>query len=83
MRLAGAFAQSRNPTTSILVLGFCPETEPREGRGKDFDAILKLDCNSYFRGSLTSGLSFTGAMASGQVAGVPEALLARRGERKG
>ena len=58
MWLVGAFAQSRNSTTSILALGFCPETEPREGRGKDFDVILKVDCNSYFSGSLTSGLSF-------------------------
>lgn len=40
MGLVGAFAQTTTSIASILSLGFCPETEPREGRGKGFDGIL-------------------------------------------
>lgn len=42
MWLVEALAQSRNPTTSILLSRFCPETGPQEGQVKDFNVILKV-----------------------------------------
>ena len=83
MQLVGAFAQCTDSTTSMLSHGFYPETEPREGQGKDFDGIRNPIVSCFSVSSAVAHAPLTAPMAPRPVAGCHEALPAGMGEGKG